>query len=98
MKNKMRIGKGNVIKKHWLYGDIAFRVDVTVEDNCGDCIHWPVCRKDMSEFCLNYEFGRSEGCSGSCEQCLHRFTRWDKDQIPCFKCKNHIAGMVRVEK
>jgi len=77
-----------VIKKHWLHGDIKFNVDVTKETRCGKCSHWRVCKMDMEEFCLNYTFGTSQG--KRCGSCLHRHTRYDRDEhaIPCFKCKH----------
>lgn len=82
MANKM------IIKKHWLHGDIKFNVDVKEEDNCGQCIHWKVCKQDKEHFCLNYSFGTSEDTS--CDGCIHRYTRkiwYEKDGFPCFKCK-----------
>jgi hypothetical protein len=38
----------------------------------------------MEKRCENYQFGTSEG--GGCHACLHRFTRFDKDSVPCFTC------------
>lgn len=77
-----------VIKKHWLYGDIEFAVDVKKEDKCSECIHLSVCKGDMKNFCLNYRMGTSE--KTSCSGCIHRYTRYcnDKDKIPCFKCRH----------
>lgn len=83
------MSKTPVIKKHWLYGNISFDVDVKKEDSCGECIHRRVCKFSMRDFCLNYRFGTSDVRSmEDCESCIHRFTRWDKDEdkIPCFKC------------
>jgi len=79
----------SVIKKHWLHGKIKFNVDVKQESSCGECIHWRVCRVDMEKFCLNYTFGTSEGKAGTCDTCLHRYTRkvWREDGFPCFKCR-----------
>lgn len=78
-----------VIKKHWLYGDIKFNIDVQEEDKCSECIHWQVCKRDMSEFCLNYCFGTSDS-KASCKGCFHRHTRYcnDEDKLPCFRCKH----------
>ena len=78
-----------IIKKHWLHGDIKYNVDVEIDDNCAECTHWNVCKRDMSHFCLNYCFGTSERHE-SCNGCLHRHTRkiWhERDGIHCFKCK-----------
>ena len=76
-----------IIKEHWLYGKIEFKIDVKDEDQCSKCIHWSVCIGNMEKFCLNYCFGTNQGQPYSCEQCIHRYTRWNKDMIPCFKCK-----------
>ena len=85
-----------VIKEHWLYGKIKFNVDVMQEDSCCDCVHWQVCKRKMSDFCLNYCFGTSDCRSmDSCDSCLHRHTRYNEDKIvhgtpdriPCFKCR-----------
>ena len=87
-----------IVKKHWLFGDCKFNVDVQEEDKCGECIHWCVCQRIMEYYCLNYCFGTSQwkGCGG----CIHRFTRHGKkeDIFPCFKCKyfkkNEVNGNV----
>ena len=71
-------------KKHWLFGEIRFNVEVIEEDKCHECLHAIVCARNMEKFCLNYDFGNSEE---GCQSCIHRFARWDKDKIPCFKCK-----------
>lgn len=76
--------------KHWLFGfgpdkEIEFNEIVMEESNCSECIHKKVCKFSMEEFCINYKFGTSQ--HNGCQGCLHRFTRWDKDPIPCFKCK-----------
>jgi len=86
-----------IIKKHWLYGKLEFKVDVSVEDECHKCIHWPVCNRDMESFCLNFNFGTTQGQIGSCDRCIHRFTRWDKDRMPCFKCQ-YFEPLVKTEK
>ena len=77
-----------VVKKHWLYGDCKFKVDVQVEDNCSSCTHWNVCKRDMQNFCRNYNLGTSEDTT--CDGCIHRYTRYyvkDEERIPCFKCQ-----------
>ena len=73
---------------HWLYGNCGFNVLVRKESKCAKCLHRRVCPVDMSKFCLNYEFGTSD-CRvfNSCESCNHKFTRFDKDRIPCFRCR-----------
>ena len=79
--------KGKVVKHHWLYGELRFQVEVEKEDSCAECIHWPVCKRDMEHYCKNFDFGTSE--YQSCESCLHRFTRFDEEKegrIPCFRC------------
>lgn len=83
-----------IVKHHWLHGNIKFNVDVKEEDSCLECIHKTVCKRDMSEFCLNYCVGTSER-DAACNGCLHRHTRlmWhEKDGIPCFKCKHFKRG------
>jgi len=79
-----------IVKKHWLFGDCKFNVEVREEDNCSECVHAKVCKLDMENFCLNYCFGTSKhrGCGG----CLHRFTRLVRTDsgFPCFKCKHFM--------
>ena len=88
------------VKKHWLYGEIGFHVDVKEEDNCAECIHWAVCKRDMEKFCLNYTFGTSEGKARTCDTCLHRHTRkvWCQDGFPCFKCVYFKAKEEKAKK
>lgn len=78
------------MKTHWLYGmgpnkALDFNVEIDKETECSRCLHRKVCAYKMEERCVNYRFGTSEhtGCHG----CIHRFTRWDKDAVPCFHCK-----------
>lgn len=81
------------MKTHWLYGfgdkkEIKFKIEIDAETNCDKCVHRLVCDKNNKlERCSNYVFGTSEG-DESCRSCLHRYTRWDKDSVPCFHCKN----------
>jgi len=80
-------GKGGVIVQiHPVYDEIRMRIRVKEETDCRRCIHHKVCRIDMEKRCANYEMGTSEypGCAG----CIHRFTRWDRDGIPCFYCED----------
>jgi len=42
----------------------------------------------MDTLCNNYLFGASD-CRDQhgCSSCSHRYTRFDKDEVPCFTCK-----------
>lgn len=79
---------------HWLYGNIIFNTEIKDETNCLECLHNKVCKKDFSLFCVNYNFGNSNG--HNCETCIHKFTRPCfnksniKDVIPCFKCNEYL--------
>jgi len=80
---------------HWLFGRgkdkrLDFKHPVAVETKCGECVHKKVCGYDMTKRCANYEWSTSVGPTG-CHQCIHRFTRWDKDSVPCFKCADFAA-------
>jgi len=75
----------SVIKKHWLYRDCKFNVDVKEE---------PI---DMERICENYDFGNNR--EHGCDSCLHRFTRpsYNGDNeivFPCFKCKFFESPMI----
>lgn len=81
------------MKTHWLYGRgpnrvIEFIQEIDEETKCQDCIHKKVCASVMEHRCINYTFGTSEfrGCQG----CVHKYTRFDKDPIPCFSCPDFI--------
>ncbi len=80
------------MKTHWLFGRgpdklLDFKREVDEETDCSKCIHNEVCGHDMQKRCENYVFGTSEGPEGhSCQACSHRFTRFDKDSVPCFSC------------
>lgn len=86
--NSNEARKGVFVKHHWLFGDIYMAVKIEKESDCSKCRHLDPCKVDMANFCLNYVMGTSEGRRG-CDQCIHRFTRWDKDEdkIPCFVCR-----------
>lgn len=71
---------------HWLYGECEFNVIVKKETSCSKCLHHKICKLDFSNFCVNYIFGTSE--FECCQSCLHRFTRYDRNSIPCFRCNN----------
>lgn len=83
-----------VVKIHWLYGKVTFNIDVEKDDNCAECIHCRVCKKNMQDFCENFDFSTSEGEPKTCDQCIHRFTRFfteEEHKIPCFKCRHFKA-------
>lgn len=76
---------------HWLYGmgpdkEVKFNKPIKIETDCTKCIHNKVCDHVMEKRCVNYEFGTSVG--SGCVACIHRFTRYDKDKIPCFHCND----------
>ena len=77
------------MKTHWLFGRgpdkvLDFAREIDAETDCSKCIHREVCDYNMEKRCANYEFGAS-GARG-CQSCLHRYTRYDKDNVPCFTC------------
>jgi hypothetical protein len=79
----------DAMKTHWLYGRgpdkaLDFQREVDVETNCMECTHREVCGKDMEKRCENYVFGSSSG--RDCQGCGHKYTRYDKDPVPCFSC------------
>lgn len=77
------------MKTHWLYGDgpdkiLDFKREVDEETDCGKCTHREVCDRNMEKRCENYVFGTS--AASGCQGCLHKYTRYDKDPVPCFSC------------
>jgi hypothetical protein len=87
------------MKTHWLYGSgpdklLDFKREIDVETDCGKCIHREVCDRKMEKRCENYAFGTS-GAQG-CHSCIHRFTRYDKDAVPCFSCPWFQEGTATV--
>lgn len=77
------------MKTHWLFGRgpdkiLDFKKEIDVETDCGGCIHNEVCDHNNEKRCENYVFGDSRG--KSCQGCLHKYTRYDKDKVPCFTC------------
>lgn len=74
-----------VVKEHWLHGKCYFNVDVEHEHECRYCTHNYVCKRTMEDLCENYDFGTSEG-RGNCDHCLHKYTRYNRDKLPCFSC------------
>lgn len=90
------------MKTHWLFGHgpdriLDFNVEIDAETSCGGCAHKDVCDKQPSQRCSNYTWGTSEGSAG-CAQCLHKYTRYDKDSVPCFHCKDFKAEAAQVRK
>jgi len=78
---------------HWLYGhgpnkELDFNIYVESETKCKECIHRHVCNYNMAKRCVNRTFATSSatGCGG----CIHRYTRWDKDHVPCFQCNDFL--------
>jgi len=81
------------MKTHWLYGhgenkEVKFNVEIDQETKCSDCGHFKVCNYDMSKRCANFDSG---GNGKDCEVCHHKFTRYDKDAIVCFYCRDFIG-------
>lgn len=79
------------MKTHWLYGwgpnkEIQFEVEVDKETDCSKCIHVTVCSHEKEHRCVNYKCGSADA---SCDGCEHKFTRYDKEMIPCFHCNNY---------
>jgi len=82
------------MKTHWLYGfgpnkEVKVNVEIDEETDCSPCVHRKICDYTMEKRCLNYMRGTSEG--RGCTSCLLRFTRYDKDKIPCFICVNFLG-------
>jgi hypothetical protein len=76
-------------KTHWLFGrgpdkTLDFAREIDVETDCSKCIHNEVCGHDMEKRCENYQFGTSP--NRGCQSCLHRFTRFHSESVPCFSC------------
>ena len=74
------------MKEHWLYGKREYNIDVSRETDCARCIHTEVCDHDVEKRCANYSWGNSGRHLYGCETCVHQYTRFDKDNIPCFRC------------
>ena len=80
-------------KTHWLYGmgpehRLQFVREIDAETNCGACLHRKVCARVMEERCENFHFSTSQG--KGCSACLHRFTRFDREAVPCFLCPDFL--------
>jgi len=84
------------MKTHWLFGigpnkELHFKKEIDIETKCTDCAHCKVCSHNMTERCVNYKFGRSDVRNfSSCESCTHKYTRYDKEAVPCFHCEDFL--------
>lgn len=85
----------SVVIDHWLFQKVKLNVLVEKETDCAQCGHWQVCSKTFESFCKNFEFGCAP--ARGCQACLHRFTRWHTDPIPCFECKHFTPNSPPVE-
>ena len=83
------------MKTHWLFESgpnkiLEFAKEIDEESDCSACIHRLVCARDMHRFCGNFRLGTS-GETG-CQSCSHRYTRFDKDKVPCFTCPHFVKA------
>ena len=65
--------------------ELKFNKEIDVETQCKDCYHVEVCDKDKEKRCSNFDCGTSE--YSDCQCCIHHYTRYDKEPVPCFHCK-----------
>ena len=79
------------MKTHWLYGETHLKVDINEETKYITCIYNKVCSHEMEKQCCNYQLGDSKDTG--CGSCTHKFTRYDKDAIPCFYCEDYLSNM-----
>ena len=93
------------MKTHWLYGfgtnkEVKFKKEINQETKCQPCLHRKVCSFNMEKRCVNYEWGTSEHKPEHCYSCVHHYTRFDKDSIPCFRCNDFLKkkAVVRQKK
>ncbi len=78
----------NIPSPHWLFNHTPFRFKVEVETDCSKCSHRNICPANMPKVCMNFVWGSSGPNThpDSCDVCLHHYERFDKDNVPCFKC------------
>lgn len=81
-----------IVHTHWLYGHgpekkLEFKHAVATETNCTTCIHVKVCTRSEEKRCVNFELGTSQ--HSNCHACIHHYTRFDKDKVPCFHCYDY---------
>lgn len=91
---------GRMSKTHWLYGHgpemrLTFVREIEAETDCGKCLHRKVCARAMEQRCENFSVGTSAG--KDCQACTHRFTRFDKDAVPCFSCPDFASDEAKEE-
>jgi len=72
--------------RHSLHHNCFFKVHVLEEKRCRWCVHSQVCSHDMSKVCKNYDWGTSAVPASHCNACIHHYTRYHEDGIPCFDC------------
>jgi len=89
------------MKTHWLFGidpnkEVKFKKEIDEETDCNKCIHKKVCMRDMPKRCINFEMSNSNAFS--CGTCVHNFTRFSRNSIPCFYCKDFLEEFNGKEK
>lgn len=83
-----------IVHHHWLHGMgpdkvLTFTEAVAIETDCGLCLHRKVCARKMEDRCRNYEMANSDR-AGGCHTCIHRYTRWSREAVPCFNCHEFL--------
>lgn len=75
--------------QHWLFNHTPFKFKVEKETDCSKCQHKNVCSRNMDKVCMNFEYGSGghDARPNSCDVCMHHYERYDKDNVPCFKCR-----------
>jgi hypothetical protein len=78
---------------HWLFGkgpnmEVKSFKPIKIETKCLKCIHDKVCSHDVIKLCVNYKFCRSD--AAGCHSCIHQYTRFDNEPVPCFNCENFL--------
>lgn len=89
-------------KTHWLYGEgpenrLTFVKEIEIETECSKCLHRKVCARKMEERCENFKFGDSSGYGQGCSACTHKYTRFDKDSVPCFSCPDFMPDTGNID-
>jgi hypothetical protein len=85
---------------HWLYGsgadkELHFKEAVAEETKCSQCIHVRVCSISVEKRCVNFERGTS--LRDGCACCVHHYTRFDRQPVPCFLCRQFLdVSSVRI--
>lgn len=78
---------------HWLYGSgpdkvLTFKRDVDRETDRSLCAHDHICSHKEETRCVNHDRGRASGAG--CAGCLHSYTRYDRQPVPCFHCEDFL--------